>query len=98
MYPTIFNIVVDAVVRATLTEVYTPQDSQHVLGWETGDQVIVFYADGGRIAGRNPIWIQGTLDGSIPRRHLFYMGYNCSEIQICTLIFSTNFYLIFIFK
>ena len=34
VYPIIFKRVVDAVVRATLMEVCTPQESHHGLGWE----------------------------------------------------------------
>ena len=33
-----------------------------------------------------------------PRRHLFCTGSHLIELQSCTLILSTNFYFIFIFK
>ena len=56
VYPTIFNIVVDAVVRETLREVCGPQEALHGLGWKVGEHYIVFYAYGVRISARNPIW------------------------------------------
>ena len=38
--PTIFNIVVDAVVRTALLEFCGPQEDQHVFGWATGEHNI----------------------------------------------------------
>ena len=51
--PIIFNIVVDAVVQAVLEEVCSPREAQHGMGWEAGARNLVFYADGGRMAGRD---------------------------------------------
>ena len=34
--PTIFNIVVDVVIRADLLEVCGPQEAQHGFGWAVG--------------------------------------------------------------
>ena len=59
--PTIFNIVVDVVVRLVLLEVCGPLEAHHGLGWEEGYHNIVFYADYGRIADCNPISVQTTL-------------------------------------
>ena len=59
--PTIFNIVFNVVVRATLMEVCGPQEYHHVMGWAAGEKEILFYADDGFIAGRKPIWVQGKL-------------------------------------
>ena len=39
-YPIIFNIVVDAVVRAVMEEFCAPQESQFRLGWAVGEQNI----------------------------------------------------------
>ena len=50
-YPTLFNIIVDAVVRSTLQEICGPQDAQHSFGWSAGEHNIWLYADDGRIAG-----------------------------------------------
>ena len=55
LYPNIFKIVDDTVVRAMVLEVWGPQEAHHGLGWAVGDQDIVFYANNGRIAGRDPI-------------------------------------------
>ena len=58
---TIFNIVVDAVVRVGLLEFYGTQEAHHGLVWAALDHNIVFYVDNGRIVGCNPIWIHKTL-------------------------------------
>ena len=55
--PTIFNIVVDAVVSAVLLEVCGLHESQHGLGWAAGEHNIVLYAEDSHIVGRNPIWV-----------------------------------------
>ena len=38
--PTIFNVVVDEVVRAVLPEVYGPQEAQHGFVWAAGEHNI----------------------------------------------------------
>ena len=55
MSPTIFNIVVYAVVWVRMIEVCGPQEAQHGLVWTEREKDMVFYSDDGRIAGRNPI-------------------------------------------
>ena len=40
VYPTILNIVVDAVVQYAFLEVYEPQESHHEMGWAAGEQDI----------------------------------------------------------
>ena len=50
---TIFNILVDVVVRAVLLEVCGPHGSHHEFLLASGEKNIVFYADSGWIAGRN---------------------------------------------
>ena len=59
--PTIFNIVVNTVVRVMFLEVCGPQEAHHGRGWSVGEQYIVFYSDDGYIMCINPIWVQGTL-------------------------------------
>ena len=59
--PMIINIVVDAVVQAVLEELCSLQEVQHGMGWEAGERNLVFYADGGRIAGRGHKWVQDVL-------------------------------------
>ena len=53
--PTIFNIVVGAVVRVVLLEVCGTKYAHHGLVWVEVEHNIVFYADDGRIAGGKPI-------------------------------------------
>ena len=65
MYPMIFNIVVDAVGRATLEVVCGPQEARHGMGWEAGESNLTFYADDGRIGGRDHIWVQDALTISL---------------------------------
>ena len=62
---TIFNIFVDAVVRAVVLEVCRPQDRNHGLGWAVGVHNIIFYEDNGRIAGHNPIWVYMILTAAV---------------------------------
>ena len=42
----IFTIVVDAVVRAVLEEVCSPQEGHNGMGWEAGARNLVIYVDG----------------------------------------------------
>ena len=66
--PTIFNIVLDAVVQAVLLEVCGPQEVYHSFRRAAGEHNIVFYADDVEIAGRNPIWVHTTLTAMV---HMF---------------------------
>ena len=59
--PIIFNIVVDAVVRAVLEEVCSPQEAQHGMLWAVGERNLVFYADDGSIVGLYHKWVQDAL-------------------------------------
>ena len=43
----IFNLVVEAVVRAVLLELCGPQEANYGFGLSTGEHNIVFYADDG---------------------------------------------------
>ena len=52
---TIFNIVVDVVVRAVHWSYVDPQEAHHGFVWLAGEYNIFLYADDGRIAGCNPI-------------------------------------------
>ena len=40
--PIIFKIVMAAVLRAVLEEVFSPQEAQHGMGWEAGERNLVF--------------------------------------------------------
>ena len=59
--PTLFNIIVDEVVRETLQEICGPQEAQHGFRWSEGEHNICFYAYDGRIAGKYLIWVQAAL-------------------------------------
>ena len=59
--PTIFNIVVNSVVRAVLMEFCRPQEAYHGLVWVVGEHNIIFYAEYINILVSNPIWVQTTL-------------------------------------
>ena len=61
----IFNIVVDAVVRATLEVVYGPQEAHHGMGWGEGECNLIFYVDYGRIGRSDRIWVQYALTVSV---------------------------------
>ena len=59
--PTLFNIIVVAVVRTTLQEICGPKEAQHVFGWSAGEHNIWFYAYDRKITGRDPFWFQAAL-------------------------------------
>ena len=61
VYLKLFNIIVDAVVRATLKEICGPQESQHGFGWSGREHNICFYADDGQISGRDPTWVHAAM-------------------------------------
>ena len=61
----IFNIMVDAVTRATLEVVYGPQEARHGIGWAAGGRNLIFYTDDKRIWGRDHIRVQDSLTVSV---------------------------------
>ena len=63
--PMIFNILVDAVVRAVLGVVCRPQESQNGLGWAAGEWNLIFYSDNGRIARGDHVWVQDVLSVTV---------------------------------
>ena len=67
--PMIFNIVVDAVVRAVLDVVCRPQEDHHGLGWAAVERNLIFYAGDGRIAGRDHVWVQDALSVTVEMFH-----------------------------
>ena len=84
--PTVFNIVVDAVVRVVILEVFVPQEAQNGLVWSAWDHNIIFYTEYVCIAGHNPIWIQKTLEAAV---HMLYrvglkMNLEKSKAMVCT--------------
>ena len=55
---TVLNIVVDAVVREVMFEVYGQKWAHHELVSATGEYNVFFYADNNGIAVQKPIWVQ----------------------------------------
>ena len=84
--PMIFNIVVDAVVRETLEVVCVPQKVRHGMGWAAGERNLIFYADEGRIAWRDHIWVQYALMASVAmfQRILLEMNLDKTKALVCT--------------
>ena len=56
--PTIFNVVVDAVVRHWVTIAVTQAENRRERGREGRHQDALFYADDGMLASCDPQWLQ----------------------------------------
>ena len=89
VYPMISNILVDAVVRAVLLEVCDSQEAHHGFGWAVGDHNILFYADFGRIAGRNMIWAQTALTSMVRMFERVGLHINLSKTK--SMVFMSGF-------
>ena len=63
--PTIFNVVVDAVVRHWLTGVIAGAEDQGECGKEGGHQAALFYADDAMVASSGPLWLQGAFNNLV---------------------------------
>jgi Reverse transcriptase (RNA-dependent DNA polymerase) len=59
---TIFNIVIDAVVRYWLSLVLDGAESDDGVGRSVAEQLALFYADDGLIAARNSEWLQAAIN------------------------------------
>ena len=62
LYPTIFNVVLDAVVRHWATGVIADAEEQGKMGKEGRHQSALFYADNGMVASSDPRWLQGDFN------------------------------------
>ena len=60
--PTIFNMVVDAVVRHWDMVVITEAEAQGEMGKEGRNQAALLYSDDGMVATSDPGWLQGTFN------------------------------------
>ena len=60
--PTIFNVVVDAVVRNWLTVVIAFAEERGERKQEGMHQTALFYADDGMVASSDPRWLQGAFN------------------------------------
>ena len=58
--PTIFNVVVGAIVRNWVTGVIVNVEEQGDLRKEGRHQADLFYADDGMVASSDPCWLQGA--------------------------------------
>ena len=56
--PTIFNVVVDAVVRHWVTIAVTEAEKRRERGMEGRHQAALFYADDGMLTSSDPQWLQ----------------------------------------
>ena len=63
--PTIFNVVVDAVVRHWVHGVVEEAEARGETGREGRHQAALFYADGGMVASSEPAWIQGAFNALV---------------------------------
>ena len=63
--PTIFNVVVDAVVKHWVTVVVEGGEERGERGQEGRHQAVLFYADNGMVALLDPCWLQGTFNSLV---------------------------------
>ena len=82
----ILNILVDAVVRAVLNLVFSPQEEQHGMVWSAGDINIMLYLDGSRISWRDHEWVQDALMLMVAMFHRMGLGANLenTKAMVCT--------------
>ena len=83
--PKLFNIIVDAVVRATLQEICVPQEAQHGFWCLAGEHNICFYEDDGLIERQDTIWVQAALTKMVImfERVGLQMNLNKTKAVIC---------------
>ena len=62
LYPAIFNVVVDAVLRHWVTGVIADTEERGELGKEGRHQAALLYADDRMVASSDPRWLQGTFN------------------------------------
>ena len=55
--PTIFNVVVDAVVRHWVQGVLEESEARRDLGQEGRHQASLFYANDGMVTSSDPVWL-----------------------------------------
>ena len=63
--PTIFNVVVDAVVRHWVTGVIADEEERGKLRKEGRHQVALFYAKDGIVALSDPRWLRGDFNALV---------------------------------
>ena len=60
--PTIFNVVVDAVVHHLVTGVIAGEEERGNRVNEGRNQDALFYADNGMVSSSDPLWLQGAFN------------------------------------
>ena len=65
MSPTIFNVVVDAVVRHWVQGVVEESEARGEIGKEGRHQAELFYTNNGMVASSDPVWIQGAFNALV---------------------------------
>ena len=63
--PTIFNVVVDAVVRLWVTMALEKAEKRGERGEEGRHQAALFYADNGMVASSDPRWLQWAFNALV---------------------------------
>ena len=63
--PTIFNVVVDAVVRHWVKGVITESEARGELGQEGRHQAALIYADNSMVALSDPVWLHGAFNALV---------------------------------
>ena len=63
--PTIFNVVVDAVVRHWVDGIVDEAEEKGETGREGQHQSAVFYADDGMVVSSDPAWLQGAFSALV---------------------------------
>jgi hypothetical protein len=84
--PTIFNIVVDAVVRYWLSLVCGENIAANGFGYEVKEKCVLFYADDGLLSSRKKEWVQESFDVLIGIFERVGLRTNTTKTQamICT--------------
>ena len=87
--PIIFNNVVDAVVQVVLNVVCSTWESHNGIGWAAGDKNLVFYANDGRILGRDHEWVQYLLIVTVSMFLRMGLGANLEKTN--SIVFTPGF-------
>ena len=80
--PTIFNIVVDAVVWEVLEAVCSPHEAQYGMGWATGEINLVLYVDERRISVQDHEWVQDALTVIVDMFRRMGLEANIEKIKV----------------
>ena len=83
---TIFNIVIDAVVRYWLSLVLDGAESDDGVGRSVAEQLVRFYADDGLIAARNNEWLQTAINCLTELFARVGLRMNTSKTKVMTYI------------